>query len=122
MYVETEKSMLLPFRKGSNLIDQADMAEGTLIKVQEAFFLMIAAIASDKKSACALEAIFKQMAGLAVGFSCGSQTLEKAATDALLGLSSIDQDLVWLLLADIVYSGDGREVPSLPCTGLPKIA
>ncbi|XP_057818002.1 uncharacterized protein LOC131031017 isoform X1 [Cryptomeria japonica] len=119
---QTEKSMLLPFRKGSNLIDQADMAEGTLLKVQEAFFLMIAAIASDKKSACALEAIFKQVAGLAVGFSCGSRTLEKAAIDALLGLSSIDQDLVWLLLADIVYSGDGREVPSPPCTGLPEIA
>lgn len=119
---QAEKSMLLPFRRHSKSIDQADMAEGSLFKVQEAFFKMIATIARDKKSARALEAVLKQMAGLCVGFACGSQMLQEAATNALLGLSCIDPDLVWLLLADIAYSVDGKEVPSPPGPDFPKIS
>lgn len=83
---------------------------------------MIETIAGDKKSARALEAVLKQMAGLCVGFACGSQILQQAATNALLGLSCIDPDLVWLLLADIVYSVDGKEVPSPPGPEFPKIS
>lgn len=119
---QAEKSMLLPFRRHSKLTDQADMAEGSVFKVQEAFFKMIATIARDMKSARALEAVLKQMAGLCVGFACGSQILQEAAANALLGLSCIDPDLVWLLLADIAYSVDGKEVPSPPGPEFPKIS
>lgn len=83
---------------------------------------MIATIARDMKSARALEAVLKQMAGLCVGFACGSQILQEAAANALLGLSCIDPDLVWLLLADIAYSVDGKKVPSPPGPEFPKIS
>lgn len=119
---QTEKSLLLPFRRHSKSTDQADMAEGSLFKIQEAFFKMIEIIARDRKTARALEAVLKQIAGSCVGFACGSQMLQQAATNALLGLSCIDPDLVWLLLADIVYSVDGKEVPSPPGPEFPKIS
>jgi len=119
---QAEKSMLLPFRWHSKSNDRADMAEGSLFKIQEAFFKMIAAIARDKKSAPALEAVLKKMAGSCVGFACGSQMLQQSATNALLGLSCIDPDLVWLLLADIAFSVDGKEVPSSPGPEFPNIS
>eukprot|EP01018_Ginkgo_biloba_P030514 Gb_27964 [translate_table: standard] len=98
------------------------MAQGSLLKVQEALFKMIATIAKCKKSSPALEAIFNQVAGLAVGFSCGYLALQQAATDALLGLACIDPDLVWLLLADLAYSMHGKQAPCLPGPEFPELS
>ncbi|GAB4854735.1 hypothetical protein Ancab_023321 [Ancistrocladus abbreviatus] len=108
-----ERALLqLPYR--STTVNWEDsISEVSNLKVQAAVLNMIADIARDKKSASALEVVLKQVSGLAVGIAFSSVSgLRDAAINALLGLASIDPDLIWLLLADVYYSTKNELVPS----------
>ncbi|CAA3007639.1 Hypothetical predicted protein [Olea europaea subsp. europaea] len=75
------------------------------LKVQEELLTMISDLARDKRSATALEAVFKNVSGLVVGIACsGVKGLLDASMNALVGLACIDPDLIWLLLSDVYYS------------------
>ena len=99
------------------------MAELTNLKVQVAVLNMIADLSRDRRSASALEVVFKKVSGIVVGIACsGMVRLHDASVNALLGLASIDPDLIWLLLADVYYYMKGRDMPSPPISNLPVIA
>lgn len=69
--------------------------------------MMVANLSRNKKSASSLSAVLKKVSGLVVGIACSSGAmgvLMDACIDALVGLSSMDPDLVWLLLADVYFS------------------
>ncbi|XP_047335958.1 uncharacterized protein LOC124939537 [Impatiens glandulifera] len=103
----------LPYRR-SILSSNDNMAEGSTIKVQSAILNMIADLARDKRSASALEAVLKKISGIVVGIAYSGVTgLREPAINALVGLSSIDSDLIWLLLSDVYYSKK-KELPSPP--------
>lgn len=75
---------------------------------------MIADLSRDKSSASALEAVLKKVSGIVVGIACsGVIGLREASVNALVGLTSIDPDLIWLLLAEVYYSKK-RDMPSPP--------
>ena len=99
------------------------MAEVSTLKVQAAMLNMIADLSLNKRSASALEAVLKKVSGLVVGIACSSVSgLRDAALNALTGLSSIDPDLIWLLLADVYYTFRKKHIPSPPTSDLPEIS
>ncbi|GJM91565.1 hypothetical protein PR202_ga07947 [Eleusine coracana subsp. coracana] len=84
---------------------------------------LIAELSSNKRSAIALGSVLKKACGLVVGIAYSSLTgLREAAIRALAGLASIDADLVWLLLADVYYSLNQREIPMSPTHDLAEIS
>ncbi|KVI02339.1 Armadillo-like helical [Cynara cardunculus var. scolymus] len=92
----------LPYRSGSEEDGRAEISD---LKVQVAVLDMIAEIAGNKKSASALESVFKKVCGVVVGIACsGVGGVGDASVNALRGLATVDPDLIWLLLADIYYS------------------
>lgn len=98
------------------------MAEVSNLKVQAAVLNMIADLSRDKRSASALEAVLKKVSGIVVGIACsGVHGLREASVNALVGLASIDSDLIWLLLADVYYSKK-RDMPSPPTSDLPEVS
>lgn len=105
-----DKSLiLLPYR--AHPISEEPMAEISSQKIQVAVLDMIADLSSNKRSAVALESVVKRVAGLVVGIACSSMTgLRKSALKALEGLSNMDSDLVWLLVADVYYSLNRKNV------------
>ncbi|CAA0836577.1 ARM repeat superfamily protein [Striga hermonthica] len=109
-----EKSPLkLPYRKSSSHAEKSP-AETSNIKVQAAILDMISDLAGNKKSASSLEAVLKKVSGIVVGIACsGVKGLQDSCVNALVGLASIDPDLIWLLLADVYYSRK-KNVPPLP--------
>lgn len=117
-----EKSLiLLPYR--AHPISEEPMAEISSQKIQAAVLDMIADLSSNKKSAVALESVLKRVAGLVVGIACSTMTsLRKSALKALVGLSNIDSDLVWLLVADVYYSLNRKNVPLQSDPGLSGIS
>lgn len=112
----------LPYRIAS--ISSEDLvAEGTNLKVQVAVLNMIAELSKNKRSASALEVVFKKVSGMVVGIACsGIVGLQDASVNSLLGLASIDPDLVWVLLADVYYSLKNKDTPSPPIPDLPEIS
>ncbi|EFH64030.1 hypothetical protein ARALYDRAFT_477087 [Arabidopsis lyrata subsp. lyrata] len=119
---ENNKSALrLPYRaisESSSLI-----AEVSSLKVQAALLDMIAELSRDKRSASALDAVLKKVAGLVVGIACSSVTgLRESALNALRGLACIDPDLIWILLADVYYSLKKKDLPLPPSPGFPDIS
>ncbi|GAB2219226.1 hypothetical protein Drorol1_Dr00006858 [Drosera rotundifolia] len=109
-----EIRLQLPYRSG--MTSQEDsISEGSSLKVQAAMLNMIGDISREKRTAHALEAVLKKVSGLVVGIACsGVSGLRDASTNALLGLATMDPDLVWLLAADVYYSMTKEEVrPSL---------
>ncbi|KAF3784919.1 hypothetical protein EJ110_NYTH29201 [Nymphaea thermarum] len=119
---KNEGPILLPYRKSEFRSTDESTAEVSILKVQEAALHMISDIAQDKRSASALEGILKKVSGLVVGIACGGpDALQDAAVSALSSLSCIDPDLIWVLLADIVYSS-GRGVPSPPTSDFPEVS
>ncbi|XP_056163180.1 uncharacterized protein LOC115689602 [Syzygium oleosum] len=98
------------------------MAEVSTLKVQAAVLNMISELSQNKKSASALVVVLKKVTGLVVGIACsGIAGLQDAALNALRGLASIDPDLVWLLLADVYYSVQKKDIPLPPTSELPEI-
>lgn len=111
----------LPYRNAPILIEDS-MSEATSLKVQVALLNMIANLSRNKRSASALEVVLKKVSGLVVGIACsGVVKLRDASLNALMGLASIDSDLVWLLLADVYYSLKKKDLPSPPISDLPEI-
>ncbi|XP_059591268.1 uncharacterized protein LOC100246156 isoform X3 [Vitis vinifera] len=112
----------LPYRSAPTSPEDS-MAEVSTLKVQAAMLNMIADLSLNKRSASALEAVLKKVSGLVVGIACSSVSgLRDAALNALTGLSSIDPDLIWLLLADVYYTFRKKHIPSPPTSDLPEIS
>lgn len=83
---------------------------------------MVSDLARSKRSAPALEAIFKKVSGIAIGMACsGVKGLQDACVNALAALASIDPDLIWLLLADVYYSR-AKNPPLPPSDDFPEIS
>lgn len=118
--VKEERTPLqLPYRRSSTSSEDS-AAEVSNLKVQVAVLNMISDLAGNKRSASALEAVFKKVSGIVIGMACsGVKGLQDACVNALVGLASIDPDLIWLLLADVYYSRK-KNLPS-PSTDFPEI-
>lgn len=112
-----DKSLiLLPYR--AHPISEEPMAELSSQKIQVAVLDMIADLSFNKRSAVALESVLKRVAGLVVGIACSTMTgLRRSALKALVGLSNIDSDLIWLLVADVYYSLYSKNMPLQPDPG-----
>lgn len=120
---EERASLQLPYRSSSSTASEDEVAELSKQKVQATLLNMIADIAQNKRSASALELVLKKVSGVVVGIACSGVTgLRDAATKALLGLSSIDPDLIWLLLADVYFTLKRKDVPSPPAEEFPEIS
>ncbi|GAB2276406.1 hypothetical protein Dimus_011134 [Dionaea muscipula] len=110
----------LPYRSSKPSWEDS-ISEVSNLKVQAAVLNMIADISRQKRSAPALEVVLKKVSGLVVGIACsGVSGLRDASTNALLGVASMDPDLVWLLVADIYYSMRKQDV-SPPISHLPEL-
>jgi TELO2-interacting protein 1 len=109
-----DKSLiLLPYR--AHPTSEEPMAEISSQKIQVAILDMIADLSSNKRSAVALGSVLKRVAGLVVGIACSTMTgLRKSALKALIGLSNIDSELIWLLVADVYYSLYRKNMPLQP--------
>ncbi|KAL9268509.1 TELO2-interacting protein 1-like protein [Drosera capensis] len=117
-----EIRLQLPYRSG--MTSQEDsISEVSSLKVQVAMLNMIGDISREKRTARALEAVLKKVSGLVVGIACsGVSGLRDASANALLGLATMDPDLVWLLVADVYYSMTKEEVdPPPPLSHLPEL-
>ncbi|RLN15436.1 uncharacterized protein C2845_PM02G19050 [Panicum miliaceum] len=122
MSMMDEKAIILPYRDTS-LTSEEPMSEISSQKIQIAVLDMIAAISSNKRSAIALESELKKVCGLVVGIAYSSLTgLQEAAIRALAGLARMDADLVWLLLADVYYSLNQRDIPLPPNQDVPELS
>jgi hypothetical protein len=83
---------------------------------------MISELSKNKRSASAMEVVLKKVSGIVVGIACsGVMGLRDASVSALVGLASIDPDLIWVLLADVYYSMNKKDLPS-PIPDLPEIS
>ncbi|KAK4434103.1 hypothetical protein Salat_0573000 [Sesamum alatum] len=110
----------LPYRRSSTSSEDS-AAETSNLKVQAAILNMISDLTGNKRSASALEAVLKKVSGIVVGIVCsGVKGLQDACVNALVGLASIDPDLIWLLLADVYYSRM-ENPPSPPSAEFPEI-
>ncbi|XP_071916387.1 uncharacterized protein [Coffea arabica] len=119
---EDRTPLQLPYGSVS-FSSEGSVAELSDLKVQAAVLNMIADIAKNKRSASALEAVLKKVSGLVVGIACsGVMGLRDAAINALVGLASIDPDLVWLLVADIYLSLKKKDVLSPPGNEFPEVS
>lgn len=120
---EERAPLQLPYRSSCSTASEDKVAELSDQKVQAAVLNMIADIAQNKRSASALELVLKKVSGLVVGIACSGVTgLRDAATKALVGLSSIDPDLIWLLLADVYFTLKKKDVLSPPAEEFPEIS
>ncbi|KAG7590687.1 Armadillo-type fold [Arabidopsis suecica] len=118
---DNKLALRLPYRTISE--SSASIAEVSSLKVQAALLDMIADLSRDKRSASALDAVLKKVAGLVVGIACSSVTgLREAALNALRGLACIDPDLIWILLADVYYSLKKKDLPLPPSPEFPDIS
>ncbi|KAI3466318.1 hypothetical protein Pfo_022981 [Paulownia fortunei] len=110
----------LPYRRSSTSSEDS-AAEISNLKVQVSVLNMISDLAGNKRSASALEAVFKKVSGIVIGIVCsGVKGLQDACVNALVGLASIDPDLIWLLLADVYYSRK-KNLPSPPSADFPEM-
>ncbi|GMP64718.1 hypothetical protein CsSME_00025858 [Camellia sinensis var. sinensis] len=118
---EERTPLQLPYRS-TPISSEVSMAEVSNLKVQAALLNTIADLSREKKSASALEAVLKKVSGLVVGIACsGVVGLREASVNALVGLASMDPDLIWLLLADVYYSKK-KDMPSPPTSDLPEVS
>ncbi|CAA7394168.1 unnamed protein product [Spirodela intermedia] len=120
---EGSRPILLPYRAAAEPSSEDQIvAEASAVKTQEAVLNLISEISADTRSAAAVEAVLKRVAGLVVGIACsGVADLREAAVQALAALARVDSDLIWLLLADVVYSNKNSEAPPPP-PGFPWVS
>ncbi|CAL9150721.1 unnamed protein product [Musa hybrid cultivar] len=120
--LSNEERILLPYRSNS-ITSEEPMAEVSSQKIQAAVLDMITMICSDKRTSSALQTVLKKVSGIVVGIACSSMAgLKDASLRALSGLACIDSDLTWLLLADVYYSLNRRDVILPPCRDLAGIS
>lgn len=120
--VKERTPLQLPYRSTS-ILPEDSAAEGTNLKVQVAVLNMISELSKNQRSASAMEVVLKKVSGIVVGIACsGVVGLHDASVSALVGLASIDPDLIWLLLADVYYSMKKKDLPSPPIPDLPEIS
>ncbi|URD83200.1 TELO2 interacting protein 1, partial [Musa troglodytarum] len=120
--LSNEKRILLPYRSNS-ITSEEPMAEVSTQKIQAAVLDMITKICSDERTSSALQMVRKKVSGIVVGIACSSMAgLKDASLRALSGLACIDSDLTWLLLADVYYSLNRRDVILPPCRDLAGIS
>ncbi|XP_065009722.1 uncharacterized protein LOC135639758 isoform X2 [Musa acuminata AAA Group] len=120
--LSNEERILLPYRSNS-ITSEEPMAEVSSQKIQAAVLDMITMICSDKRTSSALQTVLKKVSGIVVGIACSSMAgLKDACLRALSGLACIDSDLTWLLLADVYYSLNRRDVILPPCRDLAGIS
>ncbi|XP_020262494.1 uncharacterized protein LOC109838460 [Asparagus officinalis] len=118
-----DKQILLPYRSAQSSEDA--FAETSSLKMQIAILNMIGELSSNTKSAPAIEAALKKVAGLVVGIACSNVVgLRDASIKALSGLACIDPDLIWLLLADVYYSSKNKNMhrQQPPTSDLPEMS
>lgn len=120
-HAKEERPVLqLPYRRSLTSSEDSP-AEISIIKVQAAILNMISDLARNKRSAPALDAVFKKVSGIAIGMVCsGVKGLQDACINALAALTSIDPDLIWLLLADVYYSR-AKNLPPPPSADFPEV-
>ncbi|KAL8473985.1 hypothetical protein ACS0TY_030725 [Phlomoides rotata] len=110
----------LPYRK-SCISCEDSPSEISNLKVQVSLLNMISDMARNKRCAPSLDAVIKKVSGIVTGMVCsGVKGVQDACVNALVGLASIDPDLIWLLLADVYYSRK-KNLPSSPCADFPEI-
>ncbi|THU54814.1 hypothetical protein C4D60_Mb11t00010 [Musa balbisiana] len=120
--LSNEERILLPYRSNS-ITSEEPIAEVSSQKIQAAVLDMITMICSDKRTSSALQTVLKKVTGIVVGIACSSmEGLKDASLRALSGLACIDSDLTWLLLADVYYSLNRRDVILPPCRDLSGIS
>ncbi|KZV33836.1 hypothetical protein F511_29079 [Dorcoceras hygrometricum] len=103
---DDKRPMQLPYRS-SSISSEDPMSEISNLKTQISILDMISDLASNRKSASALDShtVLRKISGIVVGIACsGVKGLQDASIKALAGLACIDPDLIWLLLADVYYS------------------
>ncbi|KAJ0801990.1 putative armadillo-like helical protein [Helianthus annuus] len=121
MNLKERRVLQLPYRTSSTSSEDP-RAEISDLKVQVAVLEMIAEISGNKNSASAFESVVKKVSGVVVGIACsGVGGLRDASVNALRGLSAIDSDLVWLLVADVYYSKKREDVSQPPVADLPQV-
>ncbi|XP_073158890.1 uncharacterized protein [Henckelia pumila] len=120
---DERKPMQLPYRSGS-ISSEDPLSEISNLKAQISILDMISDLASNKRSASALDShtVLKKISGIVVGIACsGVKGLQDASVKALAGLACIDPDLIWLLLADVYYSTK-KDLPSPSPSMFPEIS
>ncbi|KAK9077656.1 hypothetical protein SSX86_005993 [Deinandra increscens subsp. villosa] len=121
MNLKERRVLQLPYRT-SSVSSEDPRAEISDLKVQVAVLEMIAEISGNKNSASAFESVIKKVSGMVVGIACsGVVGLRDASVNALRGLSTIDSDLIWLLLADVYYSKKREHISPPPVADLPQV-
>jgi hypothetical protein len=78
-------------------------------------------IAGHQKNSAALETTYKPIVSWVVASACKVPALQAAAAETLVALSNLDADLVWLVVADLVYDGTSQGLPS-PGAEFPSFA
>ncbi|OAE27011.1 hypothetical protein AXG93_1774s1210 [Marchantia polymorpha subsp. ruderalis] len=90
-----------------------------MLKVQHAVLKSISSIASDKKSAPALQSSFEVLASWVVVLACEVEALKVAATETALALSTLNSDFVWILVADLLSGVITEEFSQVTIPGFP---
>ncbi|CAI9784039.1 unnamed protein product [Fraxinus pennsylvanica] len=117
---EERTPLQLPYRSISTS-SWDSVAEISNVKVQAELLNMILDLAQNKRSASALEAVFKKVGVLVVGIACsGVKGLLDASINALVGLACVEPDLIWLFLSDVYYARK-KDLPSLLTAEFPEI-
>jgi len=102
----------LLLRNQGNELRETAIPLAAKLKVQKAVLKCIEIIAGHQKSSPALETTYKPIVSWVVALACKVQALQAAAAETLIALSNLDSDLVWLVVADIVYDGHSQGLPS----------
>lgn len=93
-----------------------------VLKVQQAVIACVTSIANSSKSAPALTGLVSVVASWILVLGCSVGGLQDTAADALLALSAIDADVVWVLAADLVFgAGEATSTPGLQFPPLTEI-
>lgn len=108
---KSSKELLLLRNQGKEMQENG-ISPAAVLKVQQAVLKCIGVIAGDHKSASALESSYKPIVSWIVVLACKVKALRAAAAETLVALSNLDSDLVWLIVADLVYDGRSQGLPS----------
>ncbi|CAM6129670.1 unnamed protein product [Calypogeia fissa] len=108
--------LLLPLSK----VRSQDSAPAAVLKVQVGVLEGITRIASTKKSASALLSSFGLVAAWVVLIACHVEALQEAAANAVLALSKVDPDLVWIFVMDMLYGSSNEEFHGASPMGFPS--
>lgn len=99
---KSSQEIMLLRNRGSE-IRETGKSPAAILKVQQAVLGCIKAITEEKKSAPAVDSVYRPLVAWVVALACKVQALRAPGADTLIALSNIDYDLVWLLVADLAY-------------------